>query len=496
MMKFIDDFLNQITMYRLVLYVLVGLILLASVFSFFEVLPFSPFAILFSALFLILVCWVTNRIFAKAFKVPTNLESVYITALILTLIITPAADFDDLVFLALVGVFAMSSKYILAINKKHIFNPAALSVALTALVINRSASWWVGSAWMMPVVLLGGLLILRKIRRFNMIAVFFLTSLVFILGFSILRENNILLVTQKILFDTPILFFALVMLTEPLTTPPTKKLQVLYGALVGFLFTLDIQIGPIYLTPEVALLLGNIFSYIVSPKEKLILNLKEKSQIAPGTYDFVFGLKKKLAYIPGQYMEWTLSHQNPDSRGNRRYFTLASSPSEGTLRIGIKFYPNSSSFKKILVALKDGDRIIAGQRSGEFTLPKDPSKKLCFIAGGIGITPYRSIIKYLLDTGQKRDIILLYSNKAASDIVYKDIFDQANKQLAVKIIYVLTDKDGYINEQMIRNKVPDYQDRIFYISGPHSMVDTFEKILKEMGIKKAQIKIDFFPGYA
>jgi len=194
-------------------------------------------------------------------------------------------------------------------------------------------------------------------------------------------------------------------------------------------------------------------------------------------------------------MEWTLGHKNPDNRGNRRYFTIAASPTEGNLRIGVKFYPNSSSFKKSLMAQSAGSKIFAGELSGEFTLPEDPNQKLCFIAGGIGVTPYRSIIKYLLDTKKKRDIILLYSSKTAQDFVYKDIFKAAFQNLRIKTILLETEKGQFIDEAMIKKQMPDFKDRIFYISGPHSMVDAFQETLKEMDIPGKQIKVDFFPGY-
>ncbi|MBI2086054.1 oxidoreductase [Candidatus Daviesbacteria bacterium] len=463
-MKIIDDLLNGITMYRLMLYVLLFLVSVAIILSFFRLLPFDPISLFLSAAFLTLVCWVTNTIFAKLFKVPTNFESVYITALILTLILTPARTPHSFVFFFWVAVISQSSKYILAINKKHFFNPAAFAVALIG-----GASWWVGTIWMTPFVLVAGLLVVRKIRKFVLVFSFLFVAL------------TLMPVSQKLILDTPILFFALVMLIEPLTTPPNKKLQVIYGGLVG--------IGFSQVTPEIALLVGNIFSYIVSPKEKLLLILKEKIQLTTDIYDFVFGLDKKLRFLPGQYMEWTLNNK-PDSRGNRRYFTIASSPTEKNLHIGVKFYPDSSSFKRTLISLSPGDEIIAGQLSGEFILPEDVSKKLCFIAGGIGITPYRSIIKYLQDISQRRDIILLYSSKKESDFVYKDILNY------VKTIYIVTEKGQFIDETMIKMQIPDFKDRIFYISGPHSMVDAFEKTLKEMGISNNQIKVDFFPGYA
>src|SRR5258708_34079548 len=110
-------------------------------------------------------------------------------------------------------------------------------------------------------------------------------------------------------------------------------------------------------------------------------------------------------------MEWTVGHAHSDTGGNRRYFTLASSPTEKEVHLGVRFYDPSSSFQRAVVELPAGSTIVAGQVAGEFTLPKDPQKKLVFIAGGIGITPFRSMVKYLLDRDEKRAITLFYSNR-------------------------------------------------------------------------------------
>ena len=506
MIKFIDDFLNNITMYRLILYYLIILLIIATIFSFLGVLPFNPFSLIFSTLFITIVCWSTNTLFASVFKAQPNVESVYVTAMILSLIITPITTPNDLWFLGWASIWAMASKYIFAINKKHIFNPAAFAVALTAITINQSASWWVGTLPMTAFVTIGGLLVVRKIRRWDMIFTFFVFALGTVILFGLSKGENVFSLLQKLIEDSSLLFFAFVMLTEPLTTPPTKQLQNYYGALVGILFAPQIHIGSFYSTPELALIAGNIFSYIVSPKEKLILELKEKIKIAPDIYDFIFSVNQKFSYKPGQYMEWTFRHNKPDGRGNRRYFTLASSPTENEIRVGIKFYENSSSFKKSMLATNPGSKIIASQLAGDFYLPNDLNKKFLFIAGGIGITPFRSIIKYLLDTNQKRDAVLFYANKKASDIIYQDVFDKANEQLQIRTIYTLTDKAqippdwngkaGYVDEQMIMQEVPDYKERVFYLSGRHSMVSSFEKTLSKIGVSKSQIITDFFPGFA
>lgn len=505
MPEFLDDFLNNITMYRLVLYYLIALLVAAVVMCFTKILPYDPANLLLSILFLVCVCGVTNSIFANTFKVPANVESAYISALILALIITPAISTHDLFFLAWAGIWAMASKYILAINRKHIFNPVAFAVALTALTINQTASWWVGNGPMLPFVLVGGLLIVKKLRRFDLVWTFLLTSVGVTLVLGLFNRSDFLASLQNIIFYSPLFFFAFVILTEPLTAPHTNRLQIYYGALVGFLFVPQLHIGAFYLTPELAIVIGNIFAYMVSPKAKLVLHLKERIQIAPDAYDFIFAPDKKLAFAPGQYMEWTLGHEKPDSRGNRRYFTLASSPTEKTLRLGVKFYPRSSSFKQSMLSMDKSSQIVAAQLAGDFVLPDDLNQKCVFIAGGIGITPFRSMIQYLLDTQQLRPVVLFYANKSASEIVYKDVLDKAQQKLGVKTIYTLTGRSkipanwtgyvGRISPQMIRDEVPDYQQCLFYLSGPNSMVTSFEEVLVGIGVKRGHIKKDFFPGF-
>lgn len=505
-MNAIDEFLNNITMYRLLLYYLLVLIIVAAIFSLFGALSFSFFPFVISVLFLLAVSLLVNDVFANVFGAPTNVESVYISALILALIISPANNLHDLIFLAWAATLTMASKYILAIGKKHIFNPVAIAVVLTAFVLGDSASWWIATLPMLPVVLAGGLLLVKKIQRADLFFSFLATASVVILTFAAFSGTNNPSIFQKIFVDSPIIFFACVMLTEPLTTPPTARLRIWYGILIGLLFAPQLHIGNLYSTPELALVIGNIFSYIVSPKEKLMLKLREVIPIGQNQYEYVFIPDKRFSFTPGQYMEWTLAHPKPDERGNRRYFTLASSPTEQTVRLGVRFNEPPSSFKKKLFVMDTGSEIVAGQRSGDFVLPDDPKRKLVFIAGGIGITPYRSIIQYLIDMKQYRDIVLIYSNKTAPEIVYRDVFDRAQRILGVKTIYTLTDlshvpsdwtgRVGRIDGDVIARVVPDYKERLFYISGPNSLVDGFRRTLEGIGVHRNSIKTDFFPGFS
>ncbi len=504
MLNLLDNFLDRITMYRVVLYVLIGWVACAAILSYGGLLSYSPGALILSSLFLTIVCWISNKILAFLFKAPTNVESVYITALILTFIITPMTSVRDIPFFIFAGVFAMASKYILAIKKKHLFNPAAIAVVLTAFILGRYASWWIGTAVMLPFVAIGGFLILKKLQKVILISVFLLGVIGITILFAIWQGTPMYSSVTSLFLDSAIVFFATVMLTEPLTSPPTKLLQVVYGTIVVLLIDPHIHVGAFYSSPELTLVVANIFSYIVSPKQKLLLHLKEKTQYGADEVEFVFASQEKLHFMPGQYMEWTLKHPSTDSRGNRRYFTVASSPTENAIHLGVKFYENGSSFKRALHHLSDKDSITVGSLGGEFTLPKSLEKKLVFIAGGIGITPFRSMIKYCIDSDEKRDIILMYSNKADSEIMYKNVF-QIGEKIGVKTIYTLTDIDsvpknwkgqvGRITPDMIRKEIPDFTERLFYLSGPHGMVVGFEKTLKEIGISQFHIKKDFFPGF-
>ncbi len=504
--KKIDGFLNGITMYRTVLYSLLLMLAAALAFSAFGLMPFNPLALILSTGFILAVSVLSNAVFAWAFNAPSNIESVYITALILALIITPVDGLVNIVFLSWVSVLAMASKYILAIGKKHLFNPVAISLVIVSLATAQAASWWVANLFMMPFVVISGLLLVRKLKRFDLVLAFLTVMLATSSIFSLINGQDLLSGLQRALVYSPMLFFAFIMLTEPMTVPPGRLTRILYGAIVGFLFAPQIHIGSFYLSPELVLLMGNVFAYIVSPDNKLILTLNKKEEIASNIYNFEFEPDRKLSFKPGQYMEFTLEHPSQDSRGIRRFLTIASSPTEEKLDLGIKFYDRPSSFKKYLMAAGTGHKMVASQLAGDFTLPEDKNKKLVFIAGGIGITPFRSMIKYLLDRSEKRDIVLFYSNWTCDDISYKEIFDEAEKKLDIKVVYSIVNdpsvvpdnhiRCGLLNERDIIEEVPDYRERLFFISGPPSMVNTFVASLKKIGVGKNNIKTDYFPGFA
>ncbi len=235
----------------------------------------------------------------------------------------------------------------------------------------------------------------------------------------------------------------------------------------------------------------------------LSLFLKEHRQETPEIESFIFSSNQKINYQPGQFLRWNLPHQNPDNRGIWRYFTVSSSPAEGIIMLTTKFSTPSSTFKTTLHSLKIGQEITVEGPFGDFTYP-DPTVKAVFIAGGIGITPFRSILTQLDLLGTNSPIIILYSNRN-EEIPFKVLLDDISKRRkTIKIIYTVTEKDSRykgetdkIDANFVKQYVPNYLSTglLYYLSGPKPMVESIEKELIFLKISKQQIKKDFFPGY-
>jgi ferredoxin-NADP reductase len=505
-LKKVDDFLNTQTMYRLVFQSLTILACVAIVFGFFGWIAYSGFSLIASLIVILGACYISNYIFARIVSAPRNIESVFISSLILFFILSPSTSVSGYLMLALAGIIAMASKYILVVRMKHVFNPAAISLVILGLFGSGLAVWWVGTPSLLLFVSIIGFLVIRKLKKAHLFFSFAITAIICILGFAFWNGATLSSTFIQIFTSWPLLFFGTIMLTEPFSTPPTLRQQTIYGIIVGILFGSQFSFGPVYSTPELALIIGNLYTFAVSPKYFSKLTLRSRKEIASGIYEFIFSSSRKMNNIPGQYVEWTLPHTEVDTRGVRRYFTVASSPTEEDVKIGVRMMPDKgSTFKKNLLNMNVGDTITATILSGDFVLPKDPQKKLVFIAGGIGVTPFRSMIQYMIDKGERRPVTMFYSNKTVTDIAYKEIFDRAETQLEIKTLYVVNDPNAdisslpealrIVDQKTIKQHIPDFMERTFYISGPSGMVSMYEKILVDMGVPKKNIKTDFFPGY-
>ncbi len=227
----------------------------------------------------------------------------------------------------------------------------------------------------------------------------------------------------------------------------------------------------------------------------MILKFLEKIQRTSDCYSFIFQPEKPITWLAGQYMQFTIEHENPDDRGTSRYFTISSAPFENNIMITTRIdFENSSTFKKALFSLEKNQSISALLPQGDFII-NNFEKSYVLIAGGIGITPYRSILLDLEFNNKIKDleIFLLYSNKN-NEIVFKDDFDElANKYSTFKVRYIISPER--CNLDLIKIAIPFYNQRIFYISGPPGMVKAIEEELISDGFSEESIKLDYFPGY-
>jgi glycine betaine catabolism B len=220
--------------------------------------------------------------------------------------------------------------------------------------------------------------------------------------------------------------------------------------------------------------------------------------------------KKELDYISGQYAFFDIGGVFNDPEGPLRHFTIASSPTENFIMISTRI--RDTPYKKRLSSLEEKrTKVKVRGPMGKFILHEDHSKPAVFLSGGIGVTPFRSMIKYVTDKQLPIKIVMFDSNRDGNNILYKNEFDEylkINKNL--KIIYAITGEGGQpplghwegeigrIDKPMITKYVneDDLNKSIFYICGPPAMLNAIQNILNEkLRIPKDRVKIEEFTGY-
>ena len=223
------------------------------------------------------------------------------------------------------------------------------------------------------------------------------------------------------------------------------------------------------------------------------LKLAATKNESPDVMSFIFEPQEPLTWKAGQFLHYVLHHEPTDNRGSDRWFTIASAPFEHQVMITTRFTGDrGSTFKKTLKELKVGDTIEVSDLDGDFILG-DAQAECVFIAGGIGITPFRSILKQAEHEGKQPRVTLLYANRQTV-AAYKDEFDaMAKRNPNLKIHYLFHPQR--LDETSIKERVPDLKKPLFYISGPEPMVESLGKLLKQLGVPEDHIKQDWFPGY-
>ncbi len=214
---------------------------------------------------------------------------------------------------------------------------------------------------------------------------------------------------------------------------------------------------------------------------------------------FYFRPEKPVYYTAGQFIELTIKHLRPDSRGIKHWFTLSSSPTDTLLSITTKFAgETSSTFKKTLFSLEPGTELLMSEPMGDFVLPKLIQTPLIFVAGGIGITPFHSMLEWLAATGERRPIKLLYGVNTEDEIIFQDTFERAGQHATIVVSNpspAWGGQRGRLSADLILGLEKPSEDTLVYVSGPEPMVEALEKDLKKAGVSKQQLVLDFFPNY-
>jgi len=233
--------------------------------------------------------------------------------------------------------------------------------------------------------------------------------------------------------------------------------------------------------------------------ETEVLNIIQRTH---NVKSFRFRIKEDVDFKPGQFFFVTLKI---DETERTKHFSFSNSPTEkGYVEFTKRI--TDSEFSKALERLKAGDWTRLKMPYGSFTFEGE-YEKIVFLSGGIGITPIRSICKFATDSMLPTDMVLLYGNNREEDIIFRQDLDNmqsVNKNL--RIVYTLTSSDidrkiwkgrtGYIDDTMIKEEMPDYTERIFYICGPPRMVESLINILRnKLGVQQDKIRIENFSGY-
>ncbi len=253
------------------------------------------------------------------------------------------------------------------------------------------------------------------------------------------------------------------------------------------------------------------FGHSMPSMEKMSFEvaLKDKKQIAEGTYEFIFEKPKGFSFNAGQHVRMTLLNPSEsDSKGNSRFLTLASTPQDKDLVVAMRM--TDSAFKRVLGQMQIGEKvliqILLHSPHGSFVIHDNASKPAVFLIGGIGIVPAFSMIKDAIERKLQHKIFLFYSNRRPEDTPYLDELQNLAKQHSnFKLIATMSELEkskkswqgetGIIDQAMLKKYLDDFKLPIYYIAGLSGMVNAMKSLLKDIGISEDNIHSEDFSNF-
>jgi ferredoxin-NADP reductase len=231
--------------------------------------------------------------------------------------------------------------------------------------------------------------------------------------------------------------------------------------------------------------------------------IKEKREVAKGTLLVVFDLEgEEVDFRPGQYFWVELPNRGrDDDKGLRRHISVVTSPTEGGV-LGLCTRLRDTAFKQTLAELQVGDEVDVEPPKGDYRLPEDTSTEYVFVAGGIGITVFRSMLRYIRDTGEPYRVTLVYSNRDRESTPFLDELLELERTLpGFRLVLTMTEDDGWdgesrrVSAEMLQDHLDELASRMYLVAGPPPMVEAVVEELQSAGVPEEQILPDRFSGY-
>lgn len=207
---------------------------------------------------------------------------------------------------------------------------------------------------------------------------------------------------------------------------------------------------------------------------------------------FTFRPEEPLEWEPGQFLQYVVPHADMDDRHDDRFFTIAAAPFEEHVQITTRLSPRPSSFKKALKMLQIGACVQVGEPEGEFVIT-DPDRDHVFVAAGVGIAPFRSILADADHHGQKLNARLLYGSRDSDVVSRAELDGFAARNQNLRIDYIIGPQR--IDDERLQRAIESAHDPLVYLSGPEPMVEDFAVMVKRLGVGADHIQTDYFTGY-
>ncbi|HZQ60322.1 MAG TPA: FAD-dependent oxidoreductase [Casimicrobiaceae bacterium] len=234
------------------------------------------------------------------------------------------------------------------------------------------------------------------------------------------------------------------------------------------------------------------------------LTLLRRDTVAEGTTAFHFAKPRGFDFVAGQYVDMSLiAPREQDPAGNLRSFSIASAPGDDELVFATRM--RATPFKRELAALPEGSAVSIAGPSGDLVLDDDP-RPVVLVAGGIGITPFRSMLRDAAHRASGRDITLIYGNRTPQACAFMTELDGLRARLAgLRVVHCMSEPEqaqppwtgerGFITEKLLARHVADASEPVFYVVGPPAMTAAMRDTLMNFGVDEEAVRVEEFAGY-